>query len=135
MFPRGPPKVCFRLKEGLSSERVFGEVEAADFREEGRLSVAVLTGSITRDSKAYAALIGLLKAHRSGSVVRITVATAEAIAAGDFGEFVKLKSIARGTRFTVWIKAKERAGIYLIGRSGKIMSKVVSASAALDSYT
>jgi hypothetical protein len=135
MFARGPPKVYLKLREGLVAERVFEGLTGASLTGAGGLVLALLSGDVVQDSRTYLEIVGLLKRHRAGRVVRITVAAAEAVAVADFGLFVALRSLAQHDRFVVWLKARNRSAEYVVGRSGKVISKKESASAALDQYS
>lgn len=134
MFARGPPKVYLKLREGLMAERVFEGLTGAGLTGSGGLVLALLSGDVPQDSRTYLEIARLLRYHRAGRVVRITVAAAEGVAAADFGAFVTLRSLAQHDRFVVWLKARNRSAEYIISRSGKVISKKESASAALDQY-
>jgi hypothetical protein len=134
MFARGPPKVYIRLREGLVAEKIFEGLVGASFIGGAGLVMALLTGDPSKDSRTYLEIVGLLRRHRAGRVIRITVAAAEGVAAAEFGTFVSLKSLAHHDRFVVWLKARNRSAEYVIGRAGKVISKKGSTSAALDQY-
>lgn len=134
LFQRCPPKVCVQLREGLETERVFEGLAGVDFTGARGAVFGVLTGDAERNSRAYLEIRSRLKAHRSGRVVRITVAAAEAVAVSDFGPFMVLESLAHKDRFLVRLKGRSRTAEYVVGRAGKIVSKKESASAVLDAY-
>jgi hypothetical protein len=134
MFARGPPKVYLKLREGLVADKIFEGLAEASFIGARGLVMALLTGDAAKDSHTYSEIVRLLRRHRAGRVVRITVAAAEGVAVADFGMFVSLKSIAQHDRFIVWLKARNRSGEYVVGRAGKVISKKVTMSAALDQY-
>ncbi len=134
MFARGPPKVYLKLRHGLVAERVFEGLTGANLTGVGSLILALLSGDVAQDSRTYLEMVRLLRRHRAGRIVRITVAAAEGVAVADFGLFVSLRSLAQHDRFFVRLKARNRSAEYIIGRSGKVISKKESASAALDQY-
>jgi len=134
MFARCPPKVYFKLRKGLVADHLLTGLLGVSITEAGGLSLAVLGGSALQNSQAYIEITGLLRSHRAGRVVRITVAAAEAAAVADFGRYLTLKSLAQQGRFVVWLKARDRSAQYSIGRTGRIISKKQTASAVLDAY-
>ena len=135
MFARGRPKVYIKLREGLEAARLFGGLAGATFASMKGLTLAVLSGSAEDDAVTYTSIKERLRAHRAGTVVRITVFAAEAVAVGDFSAgFVLLESLAQSNRFLVKIMASKSAAEYSIGKNGKIISKRESLSALLDSY-
>jgi hypothetical protein len=134
MFARGPPKVYLKLKEGLSAEKTFEGIGGASFTCIGGLTLAMLSGDVARDSSTYLEVVRLLKRHRAGRIVRITVAAAEGVAAAHFGSYVWISSLAQRDRFVVSLKARNRSAEYVIGKTGNVKSKKESASAALDQY-
>jgi hypothetical protein len=135
MFERGPPKMHLRLRDGLQTERIFESIPGVAFTGDKEAVVGVLSGSPEEKSRAYAEIRSRMKAQRAGRVVRITVATAEAAAISDFGPYVVVESLASQDRFVVRLKAKNRSAEYIMGRTGRIISKKESASAILDAYS
>ena len=134
MFVRGPPKVYLKLKEGLSPEKTFEGVVGASFTCIGGLTLAMLSGDVSRDAATYQEVAQVLRRHRAGRIVRITVAAAEGVAAAHFGAYSSISSLARRDQFVVSLKARNRSAEYVIGKAGKVRSKKESASAALDQY-
>jgi hypothetical protein len=134
MFARGPPKVYLKLREGLVADKIFEGLAGASFIGARGTVMALLTGDAAKDSRTYSEIIRLLRRHRAGRVTRITVAAAEGVAAADFGTFASVRSLARHDRFQVWLKARSRSGEYVVGRAGKVVSKKVAMSTALDQY-
>jgi hypothetical protein len=135
MFTRGPPRVYLHLRRKMTAERFFEGMAQVAFEPHGASILVTLSGETRADATTYSLIRERLRSGRRGSVVRMTVAAAEAAALADFGgEYLMLESSAKPKRFTVAIKAKDRSASYVLGIAGRIVSKKVAAPALLDSF-